>query len=113
MMEYKENFEYEMMQEYSQPEKRVYTLFDVFDGIVDSDYCEETMNDFEEIWRYAMYVCDMNISDEDAELIQSVYRNWRIAIDNSGNWSSLLREISIALTPKNARLVGLETSIFD
>jgi hypothetical protein len=58
-------------------------LFRVLDGIMNSDYTDEILNDVNEILNYGDATL---ITRNDAQLIQTVGKNWIIE-QESGDWS--------------------------
>lgn len=74
------------------------TLFDILDGIIESDEGSETLADTDLIVNYAEAAGE-NISYEDADKIQAAGRQWLADIENgNGEWSRMREEAKQALS---------------
>ena len=71
-------------------------LWAVLDGIDDCDDAEETFARVDDIKAYAEHGCDLDISDADALIIQSVARAWRANREECGAWGWMRDEARAA-----------------
>ena len=72
-------------------------LFNILDGINDSDYAEQTLSSVDEIQRYAEAMGE-EISEGQALRIQSVGKKWRSDVKNgNGEWGRMRDDAEKAL----------------
>jgi hypothetical protein len=73
-------------------------LFEILDGIVSSDYCEENLSSVENVKAYAENGCDVHITDAQAKKIIEVGKKWLYERENgNGEWSRMRHEAIEAL----------------
>lgn len=73
-------------------------LFEILDGIVSGDYCEETLSSTQGVKDYAENGCDVYITDAQAEKIIEVGKKWLDDRENgNGEWSRMRHEAIAAL----------------
>ena len=72
-------------------------LFNILDGINDSDFAEQTLSSIDEIQRYAEAMGE-EISEDQAIRIQSVGKKWRDDVENgNGEWDRMRHDAEKAL----------------
>ncbi len=72
-------------------------LFETLEGIIESDYTEQTLSNLDDIVEYA----DSDIDFDDAKKIQTVGLKWLDDMENgNGEWSRMRHEAKAALDDK-------------